>query len=213
MKNIILSWIQGSGKGTQAKKILEHFEGKLWYLEMGQILRSLLRTENGIGIEIEQTMNKGGLVAPWITVWLFKVFLAAIWDNKNFLADGFPREPIQYDAFHETMETENRDYIVIELVVDEDKCIQRIQNRKTCADCGEIHNDLLEKHDVCKLCGSELQVREDDKDLEVIKTRMGIFKNSTKKVIDDAGRKGKLVQVNGDQDIDKVFEDILKIIG
>lgn len=212
MKNIVICGIQGSGKWTQSKKILEYFEGNIGYLEMGQILRSLMKTENGIWVEIKQTVDSGNLVDPGVTVGLFQVFLAAIWDDKFFLADGFPRETVQYEAFHEIMEKAWKDYLFLELVIDEEACIKRIQSRKICSVCGETFSDLKWDMKDCSRCGGVLNAREDDKDIETIKGRMNIFKNSTQKVIDSAEKKWKLVRVNWDQDPAKVFEDILKVI-
>ena len=213
MKDIILLWIQWSWKGTLAKWLLEHFWHNVQYFEMGQILRALMKTPNWIWESIIDTVNSWNLVPAEITIALFQAFLWAIKGDNIFLADGFPREIIQYNAFKSIMADRGRDYIIVQLELSEEEAIQRMQNRRMCTDCKNITSTNWYKWNDCDKCWWELEVRDDDTDIQKIKTRLNTFFNLTWEILELADNDWKLLKIDASWAPEEVLEKVISKIG
>ena len=85
MKDVILMGIQGSGKGTQSKLLLEYFGEKMKYFEMGGILRSLQMTDNAIGNYLAYYTKNGLLIKPTIPAGLWGVFMETLEEGDMIL--------------------------------------------------------------------------------------------------------------------------------
>lgn len=210
--NIIVLGPQGSGKGTQVKMLVTEFGFNC--VEMGEIMRSIANSDNPKAQEVRDFMAKGKLVPDEF------VRLVA-WDHinkqdkeKGFVFDGYPRSLPQFEQVEEMLRRFNKRIDkVIYLHISEAETIKRLSSRRTCGKCEKIWNLLTNpppQNDKCD-CGGDLFQREDDKP-EAIKVRLATFKEKTLPILDRASKDGILEEINGEQPIQAIHEDIIKII-
>jgi adenylate kinase len=210
--NIIVLGPQGSGKGTQVKMLLDKYGFNR--VEMGDILRSIASSDNPKSEEVRGFMNRGELVPDEFVRLL-------VWDHinkqdkeKGFIFDGYPRSLAQYEQVSDMLRKFGKKIdLVIYLKISEAETIRRLSARRTCEKCGKIWNMITNpppSADECE-CKGKLTQREDDK-AEAIKVRLKTFNEKTVKILDTAGQEGILREINGEQPIEKIHEDIVKII-
>ena len=87
--------------------------------------------------------------------------------------------------------------------------------RRACVGCGATYHvefNPTKVEGVCDVCGEKLILRDDDKP-ETVKKRLDVYHEQTQPLIDFYKKEGILVTVDGTQSMDKVFEDILKVLG
>lgn len=205
MKNnlkIVMVGAPGSGKGTQSSKMTVEYG--IPHISTGQIFREKVASKHPLGKLIESYINKGEFVPDEIGIQIVIDRLKEEDCKNGFILDGFPRSLYQAELLEKMLEV---DY-VINLEISEQRLMDRLCGRRVCSACGLVtHVSALSGADVCPKCGSALNVREDDK-VETIKHRMGVYERETKPIVDFYRKRGKLIDVNSDQDSDKVFEEI-----
>ena len=212
MKLIILG-PPGAGKGTQAAKICQKFD--IPHISTGDIFRANIKNNTVLGQKAKEYMNKGELVPDELTCDL--VFDRIMQDDakKGFLLDGFPRNIFQAEKLDEVLENRNLKIDnVVNIEVDDKLLIDRAAGRRVCKDCGATYHIAFNKskdENVCDNCNGELFQRDDDKE-ETIKNRIEVYNNNTKPLIDYYNKKGNLVNIAGEKDINIVFEDIVKAV-
>lgn len=214
-KVIILLGLPGSGKGTQAKLLKEKFNFE--YMGSGDLLRSRKKVDDFTGNKIASVIDKGGRVpTPVIAkIWLDKF---ENWKKEGFeglIIDGSPRSMLEKSIMEKALGWYewDKDARIILIDISEQESIDRLTKRRNCKDCGRPIPYVGDFKDMekCPDCGGELVAREDD-DEEGVKTRLGWFKTDVQPVIDAYDEEGKLIRVDGDQSIEDVFEDVLKVI-
>jgi len=213
MKDVVLSWIQWSWKGTQCELLLKEFWSKISYFEAGGILRALQSKPNAIWEYVNDIVNSWKLLPDQFMVKVFDLFLFTLQEAKSILVDWFPRQLWQMYPFLETMQNYNRSLITIVLDIPMEESIKRLTSRRMCKTCGAILNINLHKCDKCHVCNSsEIYQRDDDKDISSIETRLDLFEEETKPVIDYLKSQWLVKVVDWMQTPDKIFEEILKYI-
>ncbi len=214
MKDIVLSWIQWSGKGTQCELLLKKFWNQISYFEAGGILRALQSKPNAIGNYIWSIIDSGNLLPDQFMVKIFDLFLFSLEQNKSILVDGFPRQIPQMEEFLKMMKSYNREFSVIVLDISRDEAIKRLTSRRMCKTCWAILNTHLHDCEKCPICNSkDIYQREDDKDISSIETRIDLFEKQTRPVIEYLQKEWFVTVINWDQSPEKVFEDIVAVIG
>lgn len=196
----------GSGKGTQAVKLAQQFN--LCHISTGDLFREARRQETPLGKLVKEIMDKGELVSDELTTQVLENRLSKEDAKKGFVLDGYPRNLSQLNSFNEIT---NIDF-VIELIVRDEEVVRRITSRRTCEACGAIFNTIFikpMKPGICDKCQRKLVQREDAKP-EVVKERLRIYHDQTDPITKSYMEKGILLRINGEQPIQKVFEDILK---
>ena len=212
MKDIILAWIQGCGKGTQAQLLLNKYWDKIAYFETGNILRALMSNDNAIWDYLKDTVNSWRLVSDNIITWLFKLFLETV-ENKTILWDWNLRKIGQTKGILHALLDKWRDPIIILLEIPEEEVYKRLEHRKMCKECWTIYSTLKEWDiTTCKKCWWELYVRTDDADINAIKTRIEEFKKETIPALEYVESLWHLVKIDGMQPIDEIFKQIEKLI-
>lgn len=214
MKDIILSGIQASGKGTQSRLLLEHFGNQLKYFETGGILRSLQCSDNSIGNYLKELTKKGLLVNDEVVSGLFGVFMATLEENDFILGDGCLRKIGQTQQIIEKLRAKKRDFIVINFEITEDEVYKRLSSRKICEKCGKSFSSTLDgDFAMCNLCGWTLIRRNDDENLESIKNRITAFNQDTLPCIEWLRKEGVLVDIDAMKDPQTIFQEILHLVG
>ena len=140
MKDIVVMWIQWSGKWVQSRLILDEYGDAVDYFEMGQILRDVSGWRNVLWKYIESCVNKWDLVADEFAAGIFDLFVQTLWDEKHALLDWYPRTPEQLKLFLRVMKSRKRSFIVIYLHLEKKISIKRIINRRICKECGKAYN-------------------------------------------------------------------------
>lgn len=211
---LILLGPPGAGKGTQAANIIETFN--IPHISTGDIFRKNIKDGTELGIKAKEYMDRGELVPDTLVVDIVEDRLKADDCKAGFLLDGFPRTVFQAEALDKVLENmDARLDNVINVVVDPELLVERAVGRRICRDCGSTYHikyNPSKKDQVCDKCSGELYQRSDD-NADTVTNRIRVYMDETSPLIEYYQAKGKLINVDGQQDIDKVFADILKAIG
>ena len=202
----------GAGKGTQAVMLSEK-KGFL-HLSAGDILRENVKSETGIGKKAKSFMEKGELVPDNIVIDMMLSKIKKKDKGKGFILDGFPRTIYQAQVLGSELSALNLDIeLVIYFKTSIDTVIFRLAGRRLCSHCGanyHIVNMPPKKTNICDKCGSELYQRKDDRE-GAIKTRLEVYNNQTKELVDYYKEKGILKEISGDLDAQDVYKELLCI--
>lgn len=208
----------GSGKGTQAKFLLEKFG--LTYIGSGELLRARAKQEDFTGRKTAATMQKGELVPTFLIFLLWASRLEEIKKqaDENFrgiVFDGSPRKLVEAEMLEEALlwYEWNKNFKAILIDISREEAFNRLTRRRQCQKCGQLipyvgHYKNLEK---CDKCGGELIMRQDDK-AEAINQRLDVFEKEVMPVIDYYEKRGLLIKINGEQTIEEVREEIFSKI-
>ncbi len=212
--NIILIGPPGAGKGTQAR-ILEEERGMV-QLSTGDMLREARTSGTELGKKVAGIMDSGGLVTDDIVVGLIEEKLQSA-NGDGFIFDGFPRTLAQAAALDDLLRANKKELgAVVEMQVDDDALVARITARSTCANCGEVYNDItrpIPDDGKCSNCGaSEFRRRADDNE-ESLRTRLMEYYKKTAPLIGYYFHAGLLKPVNGLGEIDEVKGEIAASLG
>jgi len=205
MKIVILG-PQGSGKGTQGKLLAENL--RIPHISTGDISREEAKRNTKLGRKIKSIVEKGNLVPDDIILGLLLKRVKRKECRNGFILDGYPRNKKQLDSIKDKIKFD----VAFWLDVSEKESIKRLIARRECKKCKAVYNLLImkpKKAGLCDKCGSSLVQREDDKP-QAIEKRLAIYRKKTRPIFNYFSKKGILVHINGEQDIDKVFSDILK---
>ena len=212
---LILLGAPGAGKGTQANYIKEKFN--IPQISTGDMLRAAVKAGTPIGLKAKAVMDAGELVSDEIVSGIIGEALDQLAPETGVIFDGYPRTEAQARALDGILEARSRtlDH-VIELAVDEDKLVERIVGRFTCANCGEGYHDTFKKpaeDGVCDKCGSTEFKRRPDDNEQTVRTRMAEYRAKTQPILPIYEARGLVSKVDGMADIDDVTKAIAAILG
>jgi len=213
---IILLGPAGSGKGTQAKLLRKKFS--LEYFGSGEALRQRQKVGDFTGRKLIKVLERG--------IWAPNFVISKLWMDElekfkrkrkfnGLVSDGSPRRIIEAELFDEALKWYKwqEKVKVIFINISKKESFNRLTKRRQCKRCGRLIPWLREfkKLKKCDKCGGPLVVRIDDKPKSIEK-RLEEFKKKTIPVINYYKKQGKLIEINGEQPIEKVFQDILKTL-
>src|SRR6056297_2544786 len=211
--NIIVLGPQGSGKGNQAKLLVNNFN--FIHLEIGRILRKISKKDTVLGKEVASIINKGELVPVSMVAEIIEEELKAVSDDQDIVFDGTPRRLDEIDYLEKKLNKHEREIThVFFISITEEESIKRLQKRKVCLKCGTpfILGKTIEKDEViCPRCGGEVVTRQDE-NVEAIKKRLALYHKETSPVVNYYDKKGKLIKIDGSQSIDEVFKEIVSYL-
>ncbi len=204
---IILIGPPGSGKGTQAEMLKQKFN--IPHISSGDILRSEVARGTEFGKLIKGFMDKGEIGPQEL---ITEVVLKYLDDNcsSGFIFDGFPRTIYQAEKLSE----KHPDAKAILIQVSDEEITNRITGRRICPQCNKIYNIVNSpprKAGICDTCGTAIIQRADD-NLQTIRTRIQVYNNDTKPVIDFYDKKKLLSIIDGKKDSTEIFNGILKLV-
>ena len=186
MNYVILMGAPGAGKGTQAKLLEEALN--MPQVSTGDLFRYNLKNQTELGKLAQTYMDKGELVPDQVTVAMVKDRLQQADCANGAIMDGFPRNLAQAQALDELLsELDGTISIVPSIHVAFDELVQRLLKR------------------------AEIEGRADDNE-ETIRTRMRVYEDQTKPLMDFYAAKGLLVQVNGQQSVAEVHKELVQVV-
>ena len=217
---VVLLGPPGAGKGTQSKRIMEHYG--IPQVSTGDLLRDNVARGTELGRAAKAVMARGELVSDGLVCDMVRLRLMQPDCKRGYILDGFPRTAAQagwLDALldHELFDNSRPTRawpIVIRLDVDYNQLLRRLTGRRSCPTCGRIYNIYSQPPHVPEVCdddSSRLVIRNDDR-AEVIRERLNAYELQTKPVAEYYDSKRRLVSVNGDLPVDKVTAQIMRVI-
>jgi adenylate kinase len=212
---IVLLGAPGSGKGTQAKKIMD--ARGIPQISTGDLLRAAVRDGTPLGQKAKAAMDAGELVADEVVIGMIRERLEQPDTAKGFILDGFPRSTVQAEALDEMLAAAEQPIDKALLInVPFDSLIKRLTGRRTCADCGQMYNLYFsppEQEGVCDRCGGQdLQHRADDNEA-TITNRLEVYRAQTEPVVGFYDAQGKMVSVAGEGDPERIYQTICTTLG
>lgn len=203
----------GAGKGSQSTRIREHYN--IVSISTGQMFRDAYNNNEPIGLEAMKYIKEGNLVSDEITNEIVRIRLSKTDTEDSFILDGYPRTVAQAIALDKMLEEMGTSLdSVVNILSSHDVLFERMEQRRVCKGCDATYHLRFKKPSsdgICDKCGSELYQRLDDSH-ESVQRRLEIYESKTKPLLDYYDKKGILYNVNGMQDFNHVYEDIVEIL-
>lgn len=203
----------GAGKGTQAANIKEYYG--IPHISTGDMFRAAIKEGTELGKLAKSYMDKGALVPDEVTIGIVKERLLKDDCKKGFLLDGFPRNVLQAEALDSFMKEQGISLdAVLDVNVDASILIRRIVGRRICKTCGATYHidfNKPKKEGICDNCGTPLIQRADDT-IETAGSRLEVYDKQTAPLLAYYEKQNLLKTINGDQELNKVFEDIKAVL-
>ena len=210
---IVLLGAPGSGKGTQAQKLIDKYN--IPQISTGDLLRAAVAAGTELGKKAKEFMDAGQLVTDELVLGMIEERLAQDDTKNGFILDGFPRNIPQAEALDELLKKIEKPLDgAIQISVDYDVLLKRITGRRTCKDCGQVYNVYTspsKKDPNCDKCDGELLHRSDDNE-ETIGSRLKVYEEQTCPLLDYYGKQEIVHSVEGIGDINDIFSNLCKVI-
>jgi len=185
MKDIILFWIQGSGKWTQANLIMQKYTDLFSYVSTGNIFRALTKGhDNALWRYVQERITAGTLIDDKVTNSLFQAYFYSVLDEQKYmLVDGYPRTVAQLEDIFRLMQEEKREILWIQFIIPDEVAYERMASRG----------------------------REDDTE-ESMKRRIQQFYDLTMPVINHFKKNHALIEIDATQSIEDIAKEVASII-
>lgn len=210
---IVMLGVPGAGKGTQAKRIAAEYN--VPHISTGDIFRANIKEGTELGKKAKEYMNQGLLVPDELTLELVMDRFKQDDCRNGYVLDGFPRTIPQAEALTEALNKINDKMdFAINVDVPDEVIIKRMSGRRACLGCGGTYHIVFnptKTEGICDACGGELVQRDDDKP-EIVEKRLCAYHEQTQPLIEYYDSQGILKNVDGTQDVDKVFDDIVNAL-
>ena len=209
---IVMLGAPGAGKGTQAKKLAQ--AKGLMHISTGDLFRENLKNETELGQLAQQYMRKGELVPDDVTVRMLAERISRPDCEIGAVLDGFPRTPTQAKALDQLLDEVGSQVAVVPYIkVPDEALVERLSGRWM-SPSGRVYHERYNPPVVKwidDIDGSELYQREDDLP-ETVRHRIAVYNEQTAPLINYYRDRGLLVEIDGTQEIDAVFADLLQAI-
>ena len=209
MESIVLFGPPGAGKGTQAQRITD--STGLPQVSTGDMLRAAVSAGTKTGIEAKTYMDAGKLVPDDVIIALIEDRIKEEDAINGVMFDGFPRTVPQAEALASITKVSH----VVAIEVPDEKIVERICGRFTCANCGSVFHDSFNPTSVdgvCDSCGSTEFKRRADDNADTVMSRLNAYHEQTSPLADWYESKGIFHVIDGDRDIDVITLDILNAL-
>lgn len=208
---LIMLGLPAAGKGTQAKLLEERFG--VPHISTGEMFREAIRSANDVGHEAKKYIDRGELVPDPVAIEIVKQRLQKPDCRNGYILDGFPRTVPQAKSLdHAVAEMGKPIEAAINIKISDEEAIRRIAQRRVCAQCGATYQgDQLAQDEPprCNNCGGPLVQRADDNE-ETARNRLKVYLQQTHPLMDYYEERAILLTVDGEQEIEAVFEECVK---
>ena len=210
---IVLMGAPGSGKGTQAARLIKHLG--IVHISTGDILRQDIRNHTELGRIAQEYMNQGQLVPDEVILDIVRARLLQDDCGSGFILDGFPRTIPQAEGLKNILANMSAPLdVVINLKVTAEQIVKRLSARRVCQRCGQDFNMITNPPPPDMIhpeCGGEIVQRDDDKP-ETIRKRLEIYQRQTEPLRQYYRQEGMLVEVDGMGSASEVFQRIGRLL-
>lgn len=207
---VVLLGPPGAGKGTQAG-IVAKATG-LAHISSGDLFRENIKNQTELGKQVDAILKRGDLVPDDVTIRMIRERLSRPDCAGGAVLDGFPRTPAQAQALNGMLaEFHGKVDVVPYIQVPEAELIKRLSGRWVCRAQGHVYHEVFnppKQAGVCDVDGSQLYQRDDDK-RETVEKRIQVYFTQTAPLIEHYRGEGRLVEIDGAQEIDQVTADLL----
>jgi adenylate kinase len=207
---IVMLGAPGAGKGTQAIQIAAKYQ--VPHISTGDIFRANIKNGTPLGVKAKSYMDQGLLVPDELTVMLLLDRVAKEDCKYGYVLDGFPRTLEQAVALEEALSKLGQSIdLCINVDIADAQIVERMSGRRACSGCGATYHLVYvppSKEGVCDACNKPLILRDDDKP-ETVLHRLQVYHDQTEPLVTFYEARGVLRTVDGTQEVQKVFEDIL----
>jgi adenylate kinase len=211
---IVLLGAPGSGKGTQAKKLVADYGYP--QVSTGDLLRDAVARGTAHGLQAKAAMDAGRLVSDDIVLGILKERLAQPDAAKGFILDGYPRNLAQAAALEAVLAELGQPLDAAVLMeLDHEILLKRLTGRRSCSGCGRVYNIYFLPPPAdgrCETCGGELVQRADDRE-ETIGRRLEVYRAETAPLVEHYRGIGKLRVVAAEGPFDEVYARLVAILG
>jgi len=208
---LVLLGPPGAGKGTQASAIVKKYN--IPHISTGDIFRANIKEGTDLGKKAKEYMDKGLLVPDELVVSLVEDRLNKADCDNGFLLDGFPRTVYQAEALDSVLTSKGIKLDrVVNIEADSKVLIERAIGRRICKECGATYHIKFHPPKVegkCDNDGTSLFQRDDDVE-ETVATRIKVYLEQTKPLIDYYNQKGLILNIDGTKPIDEIFNQIVE---
>jgi len=211
-KIIVLLGTPGAGKGTQADLFADKVN--LSKISVGNLLREEIAEKTKIGKIIKETILGGELIDSKLTEKVLRKRLLKDDVKKGFIVDGYPRKEDQIKYLMNDFSRKDDNLIVIFIGLSDKEIKIRLTGRRNCPVCGEKYHlkyKKPKKRGICDSCGAKLTQREDDNP-KAVTFRIKQFHKENAPIEEYFDNLGILFRINGEQTIQKIHKDIMKIL-
>lgn len=208
MINFVFIGAPGSGKGTQANRLISEHGYK--HVSTGDLLRSEVASDSDLGNEIKSIIDSGALVSDAIVLKLLESNCDL--SKGSFIFDGFPRNLAQCEILDQFCGDFPKKALLFD--VDFESLIERIVNRRVAPSSGAIYNLVSNPPKVdgiCDISGENLVHRKDDQE-EVVRKRIAVYASHQADMVKYYSNKGELVKINANLNTKEVYQQVLKNI-
>jgi len=206
---IVLLGAPGSGKGTQAKKLMERYS--IPEISAGEMLRNAVVGGNPLGRDAKVYMDRGELVPDSIVLGLIHARLKKEDCKKGYIIDGFPRNESQAVALDKMLSVIGTPIAVaVSIDASREELVKRMSGRRICKSCGQVYNlyFLPPKIDgICDSCSGSFYQRDDDRE-ETIRKRLDVYESQKTSLIEYYKKKGILKSITGAVTIPDIFQKV-----
>lgn len=206
---VVLLGAPGSGKGTQGKRLAEHFE--IPHISTGDLIRDQIARRTDFGRKVEAAIAGGNFAPDSDTVALVARRLKESDAEAGYVLDGFPRDVAQAVLFGELLGNEERGIVVIELAVSPESVIERVAGRLVCPHCDTVYHLKFcppRVPGICDLDSTQL-VRRPDDEPDAVRHRLEVYETLTLPLRQYYGDRGVLRTIDAEGAPEVVFERIL----
>jgi adenylate kinase len=206
---LVLLGPPGSGKGTQAKKLMEKYS--IPDISTGQILRKAVADGTPLGRDAKVYMERGELVPNSVVLGLVNSRLRKEDCKKGYIFEGFPRNTAQAAALDKMLSAMGIPLsMAVSIDVDKNELMKRMTGRRICEACGALYNIYFlppRSEGTCDKCGGRFYQRDDDNEA-TIRKRLNIYDKETAPLVEYYGNKGILKSVTGAGSVSDIFKGV-----
>jgi len=210
---IVLLGAPGSGKGTQAKKLMA--AKNIPQVSTGDMLRAAVANGTRFGLKAKAVMDAGNLVPDELVLGIISERLGQPDAENGFILDGFPRttqQALDLEDLLDEMAVPLDTAVLMDVAFD--ILMQRLTGRRTCSLTGKLLNVYFSSQDEldeCTNAGGELVHREDDNEA-TIRNRLNVYRDNTEPLIDFYKGRNKLVTIDAEGGVDEVYSRFLNAL-